>query len=105
MHGIGSHFIAQQKTKITDRNELLYRLERQSYEVENMRMERKGNMTCNSYKISSCYRAWTFGAMRSCAADVLNPSCRIAATRSAFCSGFASEAANRLLASFMSVPL
>ena len=39
------------------------------------------------------------------AVDVLNPSWRMAASRLAFCKGFASEAANKLLASLLSMPL
>lgn len=40
-----------------------------------------------------------------CAVDVLNPSSRIAASRSAFWSGFESDAAKSVLASPMSIPL
>lgn len=74
-------------------------------EHENMRMIQKKIDASNSYMNPGHYRASIFGAMRSWAGVVLNPSCRIACTKSAFCSGFAKEAANRLLVSFMSVPL
>jgi hypothetical protein len=49
--------------------------------------------------------AFALPRVEVCAVDVLNPSSRMAASKSAFCSGFESDAAKSALASPMSAPL
>jgi len=63
-----------------------------------------------SKPVIMCYRAVTVvdsfvPSPRPCTDDVLNPSCRMAATRSAFCTGFAMYAAKRPWVSIESEPL